>query len=107
MRAGRMCFVYHAGGAARVRYDYSMAVLLAESIPPDTHAWAILWLVVLCLGMLGLLMVIWIISRRRIQRSLDGPPRPPRATTDPWLESARRLDARSDDRRATGETDEA
>lgn len=70
-----------------------MALILAESIPPETRAWAMLWLVVLFLGMLGLLMVVWLISRQRIHRFLGtGPERRARTTVDPWTESARRLD---------------
>ena len=71
-----------------------MRVLLAESIPSPTSAWAILWLLALSLGLLGLLMLTWMISRHRLHRYLndrtDGG-RQTCATPDPWSESARRL----------------
>lgn len=73
-----------------------MAQLLAESIPPTTRAWAVWWLCLVAVGLLGLIVLLWIIGRRRIWRHLDSTRKPPAPLIDPWVESARRLNEREE-----------
>jgi hypothetical protein len=84
-----------------------MVALLAESIPVQTKAWAMMWLIVLSLVIIGFFAVVWIITRLRIHRHLGAHQRNTSSSPDPWAESAVRLRPGGEDPPAVGEPDES